>query len=184
MFSKSLMTRNPTKKPKTSSKPKAHLLAQMLRHCVGITFRKEHVPQHILLWSLTVSRRIDAFSPISVAFGVPLIVGTPSPTLLPIKSFPFALRKPKSPTTNWSFQTLKKTIPVFQHLQLVPPTCRDTPPLVKSVNSFGCPTDVLPEHCQALGDEKSHQLIRYKPQKNSWRGVAVVAKKKGGFYHI
>jgi len=100
MFSKSLMTRNPTKKPKTSSKPKAHLLAQMLRHCVGITFRKEHVPQHILLWSLTVSRRIDAFSPISVAFGVPLIVGTPSPTLLPTKSFPFALRKPKSPTTN------------------------------------------------------------------------------------
>lgn len=147
----------PNKKPKTSSKPKAHLLAQMLRHRVGITFWKEHVPQQILLWSLTVSRRIDAFPRLSELhlqhFYQP-------------NHFHFALRKPKSPTTNWSFQTFKKTIPVFQHLQLVPPTCRDTPPLVKSVNSFGCPTDVLPEHCQALGDEKSHQLIRYKPQKN------------------
>ena len=106
MFSKSLMTRNPTK-TKKSSKPKAHLLAQMLRHCVGITFWKEHVPQQILRWGLTVSRRItskiDAFSPISVAFGVPPISGTPSPTLLPTKSlnhFHLALRKPKSPTTN------------------------------------------------------------------------------------
>ena len=102
-------------KNQKSSKPKAHLLAQMLRHCVGITFWKEHVPQQILRWGLTVSRRItskiDAFSPISVAFGVPPISGTPSPTLLPTKSlnhFHLALRKPKSPTTNWSFQTLKK----------------------------------------------------------------------------
>ena len=98
-----------------------------------------------------------------------------------IKSFPFGASKTKISNYQLIFSNLKKTpCPIFQHLQLVPPTCRDTPPLVKSVNSFGCPTDVLPEHCQALGDEgdeKSHQLIGTNPQKNR-RGVVVVAKKK------
>ena len=160
MFSKSLMTLATQQNSKISSKPKAHLLAQMLRHRVGITFWKKHVPQQILLWSLTVSRRIDAFSPISVAFGVPPIVGTPSLTLLPTESFPFCGSKIKISNYQLIFSNLCKKIihRLKKHLQTVAPcaTCRDTPPLVKSVKPFGCPTDVLPEHCQALGDENSH----------------------------